>query len=265
MILGLAIMVVSQAATVAGIEPFASWNTPICWTGFIVFAGAIVYRARGDSWIRSAPREFAALALVSIPLWLVFEATTWSSTTGGASACPSTPGCDCSATHGHAAISPAISKRQSWSRSRGAGKGGKSRKGRRGGKGQNSVHSAFRALDCRWWRDAGRTVLSPAVARYLAAPVFLGFIFPARSDQQEARRGDADARSRDQPAPPAGCSAACCGSSGITGRARNGSTPCRSCRSGRCSRCRCPATSAFRRSRSNASRYASSCALYMPL
>ena len=43
------------------------------WTGFILFADAIVWRARGDSWIRSAPREFALLALASIPLWLVFE------------------------------------------------------------------------------------------------------------------------------------------------------------------------------------------------
>ena len=72
-LLGLAIMLVSQAATVAGIEPFASWNTPICWTGFILFADTVVYRARGHSWIRSAPREFALVALASIPLWLVFE------------------------------------------------------------------------------------------------------------------------------------------------------------------------------------------------
>jgi hypothetical protein len=71
--LGLAMMVVSEAATLAGIEPFASWNTPICWTGFIIFADTVVYRARGNSWIRSSPREFAALCLVSIPLWLVFE------------------------------------------------------------------------------------------------------------------------------------------------------------------------------------------------
>ena len=70
---GLATMVVSQAATLLRIEPFWSWNTPIAWTGFILFADGVVYRARGDSWIRSAPREFAALALVSIPLWLVFE------------------------------------------------------------------------------------------------------------------------------------------------------------------------------------------------
>ena len=73
MLVGLAIMIVSEAATIAGIEPFASWNTPICWTGFILFADAIVFRARGNSWIRSAPREFAALALASIGLWLVFE------------------------------------------------------------------------------------------------------------------------------------------------------------------------------------------------
>ena len=72
-LIGLAIIVVSQTATFAGIEPFASWNTPICWTGFILFGDAIVYRSRGTSWIRSAPREFAGLALVSIPLWLVFE------------------------------------------------------------------------------------------------------------------------------------------------------------------------------------------------
>src|SRR5882672_9462849 len=66
-------MVVSEAATLAKIEPFWSWNTPIAWTGFIIFADAIVWRARGASWIRSSPREFAALALASIPLWLVFE------------------------------------------------------------------------------------------------------------------------------------------------------------------------------------------------
>ncbi len=71
--LGLTIMIVSQAATLARIEPFWTWNTPIAWTGFILFADSIVWRARGDSWMRSAPREFIALAVVSITLWLVFE------------------------------------------------------------------------------------------------------------------------------------------------------------------------------------------------
>jgi hypothetical protein len=72
-LIGLAIMIVSEAATLAGIEPFSSWNTPIAWTGFILFADSIVFRARRRSWIRSRPREFVFLALVSVPLWLVFE------------------------------------------------------------------------------------------------------------------------------------------------------------------------------------------------
>ena len=62
--LGLAVMVVSEAGTLLQLEPFWSWNTPIAWTGFILFADSIVYRARGQSWLRSSPREFAALALV---------------------------------------------------------------------------------------------------------------------------------------------------------------------------------------------------------
>ena len=72
-LVGLVVMIGSEAATLARIEPFYSWNTPICWTGFILFADGIVWRARGDSWLRSAPREFCFLACLSIPLWLVFE------------------------------------------------------------------------------------------------------------------------------------------------------------------------------------------------
>src|SRR5262249_5287879 len=45
----------------------------IAWTGFILFADSIVWRARGRSWIRSSAGEFVFLALASIPLWLVFE------------------------------------------------------------------------------------------------------------------------------------------------------------------------------------------------
>jgi len=72
-LIGLLIMIGSETLTLGHVEPFWSWNTPICWTGFIVFADGVVFRARGDSWIRSAPREFALLAAASIPLWLVFE------------------------------------------------------------------------------------------------------------------------------------------------------------------------------------------------
>jgi hypothetical protein len=72
-IAGAIVMVASELATLAGVEPFATWNTPIAWTGFIVFADAVVFRARGRSLIRSAPGEFAVVAFVSVPLWIVFE------------------------------------------------------------------------------------------------------------------------------------------------------------------------------------------------
>ncbi len=71
--LGLVVMVVSQGATFAGIEPFHSWNTPIAWTGYILFVDGIVWKRRGDSWLTHAPAELLFLAVVSVPLWLVFE------------------------------------------------------------------------------------------------------------------------------------------------------------------------------------------------
>jgi hypothetical protein len=72
-LIGILVMAVSEGATLARVEPFYSWNTPIAWTGFIVFADSVVWRARKQSWIRSSPVEFTFLSLASIPLWLVFE------------------------------------------------------------------------------------------------------------------------------------------------------------------------------------------------
>jgi hypothetical protein len=72
--IGLGVMIGSQTATLARIEPFWSWNTPIAWTGFILFADGMVWKARRNSWIRSNGREFAVLALASIPLWLILRA-----------------------------------------------------------------------------------------------------------------------------------------------------------------------------------------------
>jgi hypothetical protein len=71
--IGLAVMLVSEAGMLLKIEPFWSWHTPIAWTGYIAFADGAVYVRRGTSWLSNARAEFAFLALVSIPLWLVFE------------------------------------------------------------------------------------------------------------------------------------------------------------------------------------------------
>ena len=196
--IGLAIMVVSETATLLHIEPFWSWNTPIAWTGFIIFADSIVYRARGDSWIRSAPGEFALLALASIPLWLVFEwfnlyirnwhytglpENFWLRHFGYA--------------WSFATISPAIFEGAELFAVLRAGRagqaGGAGQAGWEGRDGQDGLadpaHPASRpALPAypaypALWFSLGAAMLvspflvSPQAARYMAAPVWLGFIF----------------------------------------------------------------------------------------
>ena len=172
--LGAGIMILSEAATLAKIEPFWSWNTPICWTGFILFADAVVYRARGDSWIRSNPGEFAMLTLASIPLWLVFEffnlyldnwyydglpENWWLRMFGYA--------------WSFGTIWPAIFEGAELTAVLRAG-----RAARAGGRSRPAL-PALPAL----WIGAGAVMLAspffvpPSVARYLAAPVWLGFIF----------------------------------------------------------------------------------------
>lgn len=70
---GLALLAVSEGAMLAQIEPFWTWHTPFAWTGYILLVDGIVYKLRGSSWLTDNRREFAFLAIVSIPLWVVFE------------------------------------------------------------------------------------------------------------------------------------------------------------------------------------------------
>jgi hypothetical protein len=181
--LGVAIMIVSEAATLAKIEPFWSWNTPICWTGFILFADAVVYRARGDSWIRSNPREFALLTLASIPLWLIFEffnlyldnwyydglpENWWLRMFGYA--------------WSFGTIWPAIFEGAELAAVLRAGWAGQAGKAGSAAVSARPAPPALPALPALWI-GAGALMLAspffvaPSVARYLAAPVWLGFIF----------------------------------------------------------------------------------------
>jgi hypothetical protein len=71
--LGLAIVAASEAGMLARVEPFWSWHTPIAWTGFIYFADGLVWQRRGESPIANDRAEVVFLALVSVPLWVIFE------------------------------------------------------------------------------------------------------------------------------------------------------------------------------------------------
>jgi hypothetical protein len=57
-----------------GFQPVAVYFTALAWTCYILLADAAVFAIRGHSRIHDAPREFAWIAVLSIPLWLIFEA-----------------------------------------------------------------------------------------------------------------------------------------------------------------------------------------------
>jgi hypothetical protein len=59
---------------------------PLAWTGYILLIDGIVFMLRGSSWATNR-REFVFLALVSVPLWVVFEGYNLPSKTG-TSTCP---------------------------------------------------------------------------------------------------------------------------------------------------------------------------------
>ena len=71
--LGVLLMLVSEAGMLARLEPFRSWHTPIAWTGYILLVDALVWKRRGSSWLRDRPAEFGLLACASVPLWVIFE------------------------------------------------------------------------------------------------------------------------------------------------------------------------------------------------
>jgi hypothetical protein len=72
--LGLVALVCAEWLMFRGIEPVATYFTPIAWSAYILMADAAVFAMAGRSRLQNAPREFGHVALLSIPLWLIFEA-----------------------------------------------------------------------------------------------------------------------------------------------------------------------------------------------
>jgi hypothetical protein len=57
-----------------GVEPVATYFTPIAWSAYILIADGAVFALTGRSRLHDAPVIVARMALLSIPLWLIFEA-----------------------------------------------------------------------------------------------------------------------------------------------------------------------------------------------
>ncbi len=71
---GLVALVVAEGLMFRAVEPVATYFTPIAWTCYILVADAAVLAISGHSRLHDAPRRLALVALLSIPLWLIFEA-----------------------------------------------------------------------------------------------------------------------------------------------------------------------------------------------
>lgn len=69
---GLGAMVVLEALLALGVPVIATFFTALIWPAYIVAADAAVYRLSGRSLLHR-PTAFAAMALLSIPAWLIFE------------------------------------------------------------------------------------------------------------------------------------------------------------------------------------------------
>ncbi|HYL10523.1 MAG TPA: hypothetical protein VEU31_07285 [Candidatus Acidoferrales bacterium] len=71
---GLLALVCAEWLMFRGVQPVATYFTPIAWTAYILIADAALFAMRGRSFLRGAPMDLGRMALLSIPLWLIFEA-----------------------------------------------------------------------------------------------------------------------------------------------------------------------------------------------
>lgn len=70
---GLFIILVSEILMFEDIEPVSTFFTPIVWTGYIMFADAIIYKIKGSSLLVDRAKEFVIMIPLSIFIWLIFE------------------------------------------------------------------------------------------------------------------------------------------------------------------------------------------------
>ncbi len=71
--MGLAVIAISEILLFAGVSFVGTFFTPLAWSGYILLADSLVFRQKGNSLIMGRPREFLLLLPLSIGFWLIFE------------------------------------------------------------------------------------------------------------------------------------------------------------------------------------------------
>jgi hypothetical protein len=72
--LGIVALGGAEWALFLGVAPVPTYFTPLAWSAYILIADAAVFALTGRSRLRDAPITVARMAVLSVPLWLVFEA-----------------------------------------------------------------------------------------------------------------------------------------------------------------------------------------------
>jgi hypothetical protein len=71
---GLATLAGAEWLMFRHVEPVATYFTPIAWSAYLLICDSAVFAVSGRSRLRNAPRDFFQMVLLSVPLWLIFEA-----------------------------------------------------------------------------------------------------------------------------------------------------------------------------------------------
>ena len=72
--IGLALLATAEALMFRHVWPVNVYFTPIAWTAYLLLADSMVEAITGRSRMKDSLRRFLLCALLSIPLWLIFEA-----------------------------------------------------------------------------------------------------------------------------------------------------------------------------------------------
>jgi hypothetical protein len=71
--LGLLIIAAAEFFLACGVPFVRTFFTPLIWSGYIFFIDSLIYLRKGNSLIVNRPGEFALLLPLSIGFWLIFE------------------------------------------------------------------------------------------------------------------------------------------------------------------------------------------------
>jgi hypothetical protein len=70
---GIAIILAAEVLLLAGNELVGRWFTPLVWTGYLLFADALVFRRKGRSLLKTNRIEFLIVCVASVLCWWLFE------------------------------------------------------------------------------------------------------------------------------------------------------------------------------------------------